>query len=103
MPILTIDIELPDAEYVYAETLSLSERRRVLSIAATVAFATARSVPSDRKNAEEDNDSWQTVASTPEQVEALATALSQLEAGEGEDGDVLFEKLYQQKGWTMKP
>ncbi len=101
MPTLTIDLELPEAEYRFASALTQAERRRVASIAVTAAFATARIIPPDKD--EDEDESWKTAPSTREDIESLAIAIAQQDAGEGYDGDVFFERLYKKKGWTLKP
>ncbi len=102
MPTLTIDLELPEAEYRFASALTQSERRRVASIAMTAAFATARNVPPADEDVDED-ETWKTAPSTREDIESLAVAIAQQDAGESYDGDAFFERLYKEKGWTLKP
>ncbi len=98
MPTLTIDLELSEAEYRFASALPVAVRRRVASIGAGAAFATARDV-----SPEGEDESWRTAPSTSAHVEALAVALAQLDAGEVRNGDDLFERLYRDKGLALKP
>lgn len=99
MPTLTIDLELPEAEYLFASSLTQEERRRVASIAVTTAFATARNAPAAEKDEE-----WNDAAPfTQEEIESLTDAVAQQDAGLGNDGEVFFEQLYKKHGWTLKP
>lgn len=94
MPTLTIDLELPEAEYQFASTLTQAERRRLASIGFANAFATAHNVPP--------TEEWDGAAPfTQEEIDALADAVAQEDAGEVMDGDAFFERLYREKGWEL--
>lgn len=96
MPTLTIDLELPEAEYQFASSLTREERHRVASIAMTAAFATARNVPP--------TEDWDDATPfTQEEIDALADAVAQEDAGLSSDGEAFFAKLDKQHGWNPKP
>ena len=98
MPTLTIDLELPEAEYRFASALTEAERRRVASIGASAAFATAR----DGSQGKADDKAWRTAPSTPEQIQSLGVAVTQLNENKVISGDAAFEALYREKGWMIK-
>ncbi len=100
MPILTVDLDLPESEYQFATTLSPVEQRRVASMATAVAFATARHAP--HKPAAEIEDLQDDAPFTQDEIVGLAQSIAQLDAGLGSDGDAYFERLYQERGWKLK-
>ncbi|MBC8143882.1 MAG: hypothetical protein H7Y38_20815 [Armatimonadetes bacterium] len=102
MPILTVELDLPEPEYRFATTLSPAEQRRVASMATAVAFATVRNIPpvSSTGDTEEPQDD---TPLTQDEIVGLAESVAQLDAGLGSDGDAFFERLYKERGWKLKP
>lgn len=101
MPTLTVELDLPEAEYRFATTLSPAEQRRVASMATAAAFATVRHISPQSTDAPDDLQD--DAPFTQDEIVGLAESVAQLDAGLGSDGDAFFERLYKERGWKLKP
>ena len=82
MSTLTIDVELPEAEYQFATALPPEERHRVASVAASAALAAARDMSPDG-----DEEGWaDPTPFTRDEIDGLSEAVAQQNAGSGIDG-----------------
>ncbi|MBC8138284.1 MAG: hypothetical protein H8F28_20590 [Fibrella sp.] len=93
MPTMNLPINLTDDAYRYAATLPIAERLRMVSIASSIAFATAASYDGDGANLP---------GLTPEDLADIAEGIADSDAGRHRDGDVASAALRAQMGWSRE-
>lgn len=103
MPTLTIEVELPEAEYRFASALPADRLRHLASIGAGAAFATARDAETGAADGGGGAGWHDPTPFTRDEIAGLAEAVAAQDAGLTVDGDEFFERLYREKGWTLKP